>query len=75
MHPAFSNKIIALIICSYIQNVMREQELYQRYSYYRLLDELDVIGYYEHAGEQGCFGEITKKQQDIYRAFDVSVPK
>ncbi len=43
---------IALILCSYIQNIMRKQELYQQYSYYSLLDELDVIEYYEHTGTQ-----------------------
>ena len=66
---------IALIICSYIQNTMRQQELYQHYSYYTLLDELDVIEYYEHPGKRGYLGEITKKQREIYQAFAVDLPK
>jgi len=38
-----------------------------------LLDELDVIEYYEHLGKVGHWGEITKKQQALYESLEVQV--
>jgi transposase len=65
---------IALIILSQIQKVMREKKLYSSYTLYTILDELDIIEYYKPAGSAGHWGEITKKQTDVYEAFGVPAP-
>jgi hypothetical protein len=65
---------IALIIRSKIQKVMREKKLYSSYTLCTLLDELDIIEYYQPAGSAGHWGEITKKQTDVFEAFDVPAP-
>jgi len=65
---------IALIILSQIQKVMREQKLYSKYTLNTLLDELDIIEYYQPAGSTGHWGEITTKQRDLFKAFDVTAP-
>ena len=65
---------IALIILSQIQKTMREQKLYQDYTLYTLLDELDVIEYFKHAGKRGHWGEVTQKQAKILQAFEVPSP-
>jgi transposase len=65
---------IALIILSKIQKSMRDKKLYSDYTLYSLLDELDVIEYYEHPGKIGHWGEITKKQQGLYKALTVQAP-
>ncbi len=65
---------IALIILSQLQKTMREQKLYQNHTLYTLLDELDVIEYFEHAGRRGHWGEVTKKQTKLFQAFEVPSP-
>ena len=65
---------IALIILSQIQKTMREQKLYQGYTLYTLLDELDVIEYFTHAGKRGHWGEVAKKQAKLFQAFKVPSP-
>jgi len=53
---------------------MRDKKLYADYTLYSLLDELDVIEYYEHPGKVGHWGEITKKQQALYESLEVHAP-
>lgn len=65
---------IALIILSQVRNTMSEKELYRDYSPYSLLEGLDVIEYFEHAGNRGHVSEIERKQAAIYDAFDVTLP-
>jgi len=65
---------LALIILSKIQKSMRDKKLYGDYTLYSLLDELDVIEYYEHPGKVGHWGEITKKQQALYESLEVQAP-
>jgi len=65
---------LALIILSKIQKSMRDKKLHADYTLYTLLDELDVIEYYEHPGKVGHWGEITKKQQALYESLEVQAP-
>jgi hypothetical protein len=39
-----------------------------------LLDELDVIECFEQPGNSTRFGEITKKQKELYRKLGVEPP-
>lgn len=74
----FSGKVfvqfVALMVLSHLRKVMADKKLYLSISYRQLLDEVDVIEYFEYAGQQGHWGEITVKQGLILRAFDVDLP-
>ncbi len=65
---------LALIILSKIQKSMKDKQLYADYTIYSLLDELDVIEYYEQPGKVGHWGEITKKQQALFDSLEVQTP-
>ncbi|WP_168120760.1 IS1634 family transposase [Paenibacillus sp. HB172176] len=67
-------EFVALIFLSYLKKVMQEKNLFQRYTMQGLLDDLDVIECYQRPGHDLQFGEITKRQLDIYAALDVSPP-
>jgi hypothetical protein len=67
-------QFVGLAIVSHIRKVMKEAELYKKYSYRQLLDEVDVIEYFEYPGKAGLWGEITMKQAEMLRAFDVELP-
>jgi transposase len=67
-------EFIALIYLSYIKKVMQEKQLFQRYTMQGLLDELDVIECYERPGHDLQFGEITKRQIELYDALGVPSP-
>ena len=67
-------QFIALMITSHIQKVMRQNELYTKYTFRELLDELMPIEYFEYAGKRGHYGEITEKQGKILRTFAVQLP-
>lgn len=67
-------EFIALIFLSYLKKVMQEKNLFQRYTMQGLLDELDVIECYQRPGCALQFGEITKRQLELYSALDVPPP-
>jgi transposase len=67
-------EFVALIFLSYLKKVMQEKNLFQRYTMQGLLDELDVIECYQRPGYGLQFGEITKRQLDLYAALDVPPP-
>lgn len=74
----FSGKVfvqfVALILLSRLRKEMAAKKLYDVFSYRKLLDEVDVIEYFEYAGQHGHWGEITAKQGLILRAFNVELP-
>ncbi|GAB6277471.1 MAG: hypothetical protein SAMD01599839_20110 [Rectinema sp.] len=74
----FSGKVfvqfVALMVLSHLRKVMANKNLFTSFSYRQLLDEVDVIEYFEYAGQHGHWGEITVKQGLILRAFDVNLP-
>ena len=70
----FFLQFLSLIYISYIHKHMRDNNLYQNYTMQSLLDSLDVIERYEYEGQRCHFGEITKKQREIYCCFRVQAP-
>lgn len=67
-------QFVALSMVSHIRKVMKEYELYKKYTYRQILDEVDVIEYFEYPGKAGNWAEITVKQGQILRAFNVDLP-
>ena len=67
-------QFVALIYLSYIKKTMSDNDLYKRYTMQELLDQLDVIERYEQPGHRHRISEITQKQKDLYRYFQVEVP-
>jgi len=49
-------QFVALTLLSYIQKVMKEQDLYKRHSYRELMDEVDVIEYFQYQNQAGHWG-------------------
>jgi transposase len=67
-------QFVALVYLSYIKKQMTDQLLYKKYTMQELLDELDVIECFEQPGSSIRFGEITKKQEELYRKLGVEPP-
>ncbi len=65
---------VALIYLSYVKKKMQENNLFSKYTLQSLLDELDVIECFEQPEHKRLWGEITKKQMDIYTAMGVAPP-
>jgi len=65
---------VALIYLSYVKKKMQDNNLFSKYTLQSLLDELDVIECFEQPGHKRLWGEITKKQMDIYTAMGVAPP-
>ena len=66
-------QFIALQLMSYIKKQMDENGLFSDYSMQSLLDELDIIEYYQHPGKAHRLSEITNKQRKLYELMEVSV--
>jgi transposase len=67
-------EFIALIYLSYIKKKMQDGNLFIKYTLHNLLDEFDVIECYEQQGRELRWGEITKKQIELYYAMGVNPP-
>jgi len=67
-------EFIALIFLSYIKKAMQEKELFGKYTLQGVLDQLDVIECFERPGKEISFGEITKKQEELFRDLGVESP-
>jgi hypothetical protein len=52
---------------------MDEHALFKDYTLQGLLDELDVIERFTQPGKASVVGEVTKKQDDLYRKLGVDV--
>ena len=68
-------QFIALILVFYIHKIMKETDLYKNYTLDSLLDELDLIECYVLPNNQVIYSEITGKQIDIFKKFNIPVPK
>ncbi len=64
-------QFIALIYVSYIKQKMDEQNLFKRYTLQGLLDELDIIERFRQPNKKSMVGEVTKKQQELYKLLGV----
>ena len=67
-------QFIALQLMSYIKKQMDENGLFSNYTLQSLLDELDIIEYYQQPGKAHHLSEITDKQRNLYTMMDVAVP-
>ena len=67
-------QFIALQLMSYIKKQMDENGLFSNYTLQSLLDELDIIEYYQQPGKAHHLSEITEKQRNLYTMMDVAVP-
>lgn len=67
-------QFIALIFMSHLKKTMADEGLFQRYTMQELLDELDVIEAFEHPGKVLRVGEVTKKQEGLYKTLGVDPP-
>ncbi|MDR2124916.1 MAG: hypothetical protein LBP38_08085, partial [Desulfovibrio sp.] len=63
-----------LIVMSHIKRKMQESELFKTYTMQEMLDQIDLIECFEHKGRKLRYGEITKKQSDIYEALGIMPP-
>ncbi len=67
-------EFIALIYLSYVKKKMQDAGLFEKWTLQGLLDELDLIELLEAPGHGRTLGEITKKQEKIYKELGVSPP-
>ena len=67
-------QFVALQLLSYIKKQMDDNGLFKNYTMLSLLDELDIIEYYQHPGKAHHLSEITEKQRKLYEIMQVSVP-
>ena len=67
-------QFVALSMLSYIKKQMDEHGLFKNYTMQSLLDELDIIEYYQQPGKAHHLSEITNKQRELYELLGVKVP-
>jgi len=53
---------------------MQDAKLFEKWTLQGLLDELDTIELFESPGHGRVLGEVTEKQEEIYRALGVEPP-
>jgi transposase len=63
---------ISLIMQSHIHKVMKENNLYKKYTIEKLIMELKKIKIFELSNGKKMISEISKKQRDILKAFNIS---
>lgn len=67
-------EFIALIYLSYVKKKMQDARLFEKWTLQGLLDELDTIERFESPEHGRLLGEVTKKQEEIYKALGVPLP-
>lgn len=67
-------QFIALSLMSYIKKCMDDNGLFKNYTMQSLLDELDIIEYYQQPGKAHHLSEITGKQLKLYEYMKVKAP-
>lgn len=67
-------QFVALIYLSYIKKAMDDHTLFKTYTMQELLDELDIIEWYQQPGRQHHLGEMTNKQKKLYQYMGVEKP-
>ena len=61
---------IALIISSYIRYIMKEADLYKRFTFSALIKELKKLKVIRLSNKKNLLTELTHFQKIIYKAFD-----
>lgn len=67
-------EFVALIHLSYIKKKMQDEGLFKKYTMNSLLDEFDIIECFEQKGRKLRWGEITKKQAELYQKMGLKSP-
>jgi transposase len=67
-------QFVALIYMSYLKKKMSNEGLFDDYTMQKVLDELDVIEVFENPGSAIHVGEVTKKQEGLYKSLGVTPP-
>lgn len=67
-------QFVALQLLSYIKKQMDENGLFANYTMQSLLDELDIIEYYQQPGRAHHLSEITERQRKFYELMQVDCP-
>ncbi|WP_255259594.1 transposase [Lentibacillus sp. CBA3610] len=67
-------EFVALIYLSYIKKQMQDTDLLKKYTLQSVLDQLDVIEYFEAPGKEPRIGELLSKQKEIYGKLGVTPP-
>ena len=67
-------EFVALIYLSYIKKKMQDADLFKKYTLQGLLDEFDVIECFEQKGKDKRWGEMTKKQINLFSLMGVDPP-
>jgi len=67
-------EFIALIYLSYVKKGMQDAKLFDRWTLQGLLDELDTIELFEAPGHGRILGEVTEKQEKLYKELGVKPP-
>ena len=67
-------QFVGLMFLSQLYKVMSDHDLFKHYTLHELIDELDVIERFEQPAHKSYLGEITKKQQELFKVFDVTLP-
>jgi len=66
---------ISLIVYAAIDAIMRKNNLYKKYSMNEIIYELKKIKLLELPNGQKIISEFSKKQKDIFKIFDISLPE
>lgn len=67
-------EFIALIYLSYVKKGMLDAKLFEKWTMQGLLDELDTIELFEAPAHGRILGEVTDKQEKLYRALGFEPP-
>jgi len=67
-------EFVALIFLSYVKKKMQEAKLFGKWTLQGLLDELDSIELFEAPGHGRILGEMTKKQEQLFKDLGVNPP-
>jgi len=67
-------QFVGLELLSYIKKQMDDNGLFKDYTMQSLLDELDIIEYYQQPGKAHHLSEMTKRQHEFYEYMNVEMP-
>jgi len=67
-------EFIALIYLSYFKKIMQDKNLFKNYTMQGLIDEFDVIECFEQPGRDLRFGEVTKRQMELFGMMGIALP-
>lgn len=67
-------KFLSLILYAALANTMRDQDLFKRYSIREMMNELKKLRRVEMNNGRCYLTEVSKRQKDIFKKFDVAVP-